>query len=163
MGRRCAFATWEGPRNAAQLWNDELGCDKREYEALRYGVFDPRDRYIPPFRKVPRGSPNWTEEERLFAEETIRERLDTGVWEELSQEEAAQSRYVSLEFITHQGNGKMRSVAGLSHLAAYWNKRPKKLSTLESFAVLLKERDRMISFDLKGGYHHFRLHPAMRK
>lgn len=57
----------------------------------------------------------------------------------------------------------MRSVTGLSHLSTFWDKRPKKLSTLESFAVLLEPKDRMISFDLKGGYHRFELHPQMHK
>lgn len=62
-----------------------------------------------------------------------------------------------------KGIEKMRSVAGLSHLSQFWDKRPKKRSTLESFAVALQEGDRIISSDLKGGFHNLPIHPSLRK
>lgn len=57
----------------------------------------------------------------------------------------------------------MRSVAGMSHLSTFCNPRHKNLSSLESFAVMLKPRDRMLSLYLKGGYHHLIFHPGLRK
>lgn len=155
--------TWEDPRSSAQLWHSELGCNQREFESLHHGVWDPPDRYVTPFRKVPRRPPKFTEEEREFGDITIQERLDKGVWERISTEEGWQGRYVSMEFIVTNRDGKMRSVAGFRDLSRFWNRCPKKISTLESFAVMLQPKDHMLSIDLKCGYHQFRLHPNMRK
>lgn len=70
-------------------------------------------------------------------QETIQKSLNTGVCEERTLEEARSSQHVSLEFIVTKSDGKMRSVAGFSHLSTYWDRKAKKLSTLKFFAVLI--------------------------
>lgn len=151
---------WEGMRQAAGLWEKELGACQREVECLKYGVLDMPDSWPPPFRQEI--AHDWSESERAFAEATIIKRIQSRVWEEISAAEAKNAEHVSTEFITQDSDGKYRSVAGLRKLSSYWSPRPKKGSTLEAFAPMLQQGDTMIAFDLQGGYHHLRLHPKMR-
>jgi hypothetical protein len=80
----------------------------------------------------------------------------------MPQEEALASRYLRCEFVTTNTDGKRRSVSGLSHLSDHWDARPTTLDSLAGSTAVLIPGDRLLSFDLKAGYHHFRLHKDMR-
>ena len=57
---------------------------------------------------------------------------------------------------------KGRFVQAFHVQSRQWEKRGTRMETKESFASLLREGDRLLSFDVKAGYRHFFLHPDMR-
>jgi hypothetical protein len=150
---------WFGPMKAARRWH-ELGVDSREGEALRYGVRDMPSRPVAPFRLA---CARTSDEDAEFVRTTIEDRLVGRIWREIPQEEALASHFLSREFVTIDTDGKRRSVSDLAHLSNHWDARPTKLDSLAGSPAVLIPGDRLLSFDLKGGYHHFRLHKDMRE
>ena len=120
------------------------------------------DTPVEPFRNVSYKPPEWKGEEIAFAKETIDKRLREGVWVEIPPI-PPNGEYLSTDCIARGNSGKLRSVAGLHHLSTHWEPRYKKQTTLEAFAVVFKQDDFMISFDLQGSHNHFRLNHSMRK
>jgi hypothetical protein len=90
-------------------------------------------------------------------------RLRGRVWRELSPEEGRKESYVSREFIARNSDGSARSVADLSQFSDQHEAIATKSETLERFSASLMPDDRLLSMDLRSGYHHFRLHSDMRK
>jgi hypothetical protein len=70
---------------------------------------------------------------------------------------------VSREFIARNSDGSARSVADVSHFSDQYEGIATKSETLEGFSASLMPDDRLLSMDLRSGYHHFRLHPDMQK
>lgn len=99
MGRKKPL--WRGPQKAALLWERELAADGREVEALRYGIMDKPDLSVGPFRleQLPK---RMDARRTALVQETIRKRLETGVWRELSKREAAAAPFVSQEFLAEE-------------------------------------------------------------
>jgi hypothetical protein len=154
---------WFGPMKATWGWHElrchELGVVSREWEALRYGVRDMPSRPVAPFRLA---CSRTSDEDAEFVRAMIENRLAGRVWREIPQEEALASRYLSCEFVGTDTDVKRRSVSDLAHLADHWDDRPMKLTSLAGSTAVLIPGARLLSFDIKGGYHHFRLHMYMR-
>jgi hypothetical protein len=72
------------------------------------------------------------------------------------------SFFLSREFVTTDTDGKRRSGSDLANMSNHWDARTTKLDSLTGSPAVLVPGDRLLSFDLKGGYHHFRLHKDMR-
>jgi hypothetical protein len=138
----------------------ELGADSMEMAQQRYGIMDKPDRELAPF-KLPCIPLN--DEDSLVMPGVIEERLEERIWKELSENEAGKCLYVSREFTSYNADSKPRSVADLSHLSGHYDPIVTKSDTLERFSASLLPNDHVLSMDLRYGFHHFRLHPDMRK
>jgi hypothetical protein len=103
------------------------------------------------------------EEDSLVMQGVIEKNLNERIWKELSEEEAGKCLYVSRELFAYNADSKPRSVAYLSHLPDHYDPIVTKSETLEGFSVSLLPDDHLLSMDLRSGFHHFRLHPDMRK
>jgi hypothetical protein len=95
-------------------------------------------------------------------EEVFTERIAGRIWEELTPEQARSAKYVSREFVARDTEGAGRSIEDFSHLSDHYSALLTKSETLEGFSVSIRMHDSMLSMDLRSGYNHFRLHPAMR-
>jgi hypothetical protein len=72
---------------------------------------------------------------------------------------------VRISFVVWQGDGierKARLALNFKEQSGNWLRGSVRMESLESFAEELRQGDRLIAFDVKSGYHHFGLHPAMR-
>jgi hypothetical protein len=56
---------------------------------------------------------------------------------------------------------KGRIVVNLFKQSKHWPKGSARMETLAEFALELEHGDRMVSFDIKAGYLHFRLAPQI--
>ena len=126
-------------------------------------IYDLSDTPVKPFRKVSSKPSEWTAEEIAFAKGTIEKRLRERVWVEIPAQHPLKSEYLSTAFIARGNSRNLPAVAGFHHLSTHWEPGHKKQTTLEAFAAEFKQDEFMISFDLQGGYNHFRLHHSMRK
>jgi hypothetical protein len=149
---------WFGPMKAARRWHG-LGADSREGQALRYGVHDMPSRPVAPFRLA---CSRTSDENAYFMRTTIEDRLVGRIWREVPPEESLTTLFLSREFVTTDTDGNRRSVSDLAQLSNHWDSRPTKLDSLVGSPAVLIPGDRLLSFDLKGGYHHFRLHKDIR-
>jgi hypothetical protein len=158
-----ALPLWRGPQKTAQRWCTGLGADPVEVASAatwHSRLAESAGRAISNGGGQTRP---FSAEERALGEETISKRLARGTWVELWAAEAAGARYMSNKFITSDLSGKLRSVADLKVWSSHWDTRLTTCDTLDANATQLREGDRMLSFDLASGYHHFRLHPSMRE
>jgi hypothetical protein len=149
----------DGPLKAAKRWGD-LGADARELAQLRYGVIERPNRDVVPIR-LPgiQLSPSDSAE----METIIERRLRGPIWREIPPDEARKQLFVSREFIARNSDGSALAVADLSHFSDHYDSMVTKVETLECFSASLLPKDYLQSMDLRSGYHHFRLHPDMRK
>jgi hypothetical protein len=53
-------------------------------------------------------------------------------------------------------------VVNLRRQSKHWPKGSVRMETLPEFSMQLVKGDRMISFDIRAGYRHFRLAPSIR-
>jgi hypothetical protein len=60
-------------------------------------------------------------------------------------------------------DGSSFSVADFYHFPDHYSAPSTKSETLEGSSASLKPDDRLLSMDLRSRYHHFRLHPDMRR
>lgn len=163
MAARPPTSLWRGPQRAARLWASGLSAGDREISALRRGALGLPGVEMKPLRLV-RASRRLSVGEKAFGEEATRSRLRCRVWRELSPEEVEKSAFMPSELtVDDDGSSKFRPVAGLSHLSKHWSPRLTKADALEANVAQLRPRGHLLSYDLKSGRHHFRLHPSMRK
>jgi Reverse transcriptase (RNA-dependent DNA polymerase) len=101
-------------------------------------------------------------EDSLLMEEVIAERLAGRMWEELTPEQARSAKYVSRVFVARDADGAGRSVGDFSQLSDHYSAVLTMSDTLKCFSVSMRRHDKMLSMDLRSGYKHIRLHPAMR-
>lgn len=62
-----------------------------------------------------------------------------------------------------EGTEKGRFILNFKEHSKHWQKGSIKMENLSSFSLQLQPGDSMVSFDIKSGYRHFRLAPAMRR
>ena len=159
---------WQRTSRRVDAWRS-LGASEFECRAVEYGIVDmprvpfERGRLIP---AVPQ-----SEEDRRFAEVELREgcRAESGIYEEISKAEALRlvedGKLLSSAFVVWQGEGserKGRFVVNFAQQSKHWAKGTIRMETLPSFGLELLKGDRLMSWDIKSGYRHFRLHPCMR-
>ena len=158
---------WRKPALRADRWSSVLGASGYLTRAVRFGV---RDMPTVPFTEgvilpaIPQ-----TEEDRAFARNDLREGLRRGVYERVSglyvREQVARGRMVSSAFTTWQGDGadrRGRFVINLHRQSKHWPYRGVKMETMSSFSVELEQDDYLMSWDIRSGYRHLRLHQDMR-
>lgn len=61
-----------------------------------------------------------------------------------------------------QGGPKGRLVINFHQQSQHWAKGSPRMKALPGFALDLQKGDHLMSWDIKPGYRHFRLHPRMR-
>lgn len=62
-----------------------------------------------------------------------------------------------------EGTEKGRFILNFKEHSRHWPKGSIKMENLSSFSLQLQPGDAMLSFDIRSGYRHFRLAPAMRR
>ena len=151
------------------MWRGMLHVPSFIYEAIKYGV------KLAPERDIPRtdwarGVPwekervRWTQEEIAFGQRLIEKRLTSGVWEELETSLLhEQAHCVAREFLVYKGTKIDRAVADFSEMTEYFPRMKMKYESLAEFCGSLTKGDRLLTWDFRSGYNHFRLHPSMRK
>lgn len=60
-----------------------------------------------------------------------------------------------------KGTEECRFVICLNKQSNFYQKKPTRLEGAAEFSGYIRQRDRMLSFDIKSGYRHLRLHPYM--
>jgi Reverse transcriptase (RNA-dependent DNA polymerase) len=136
--------------------------------SIRYGIWDPPvNPFVPGKGAFLKGVPQ-TEIDKDAGEAALREQLRMKAVEEITWEEAEtavleKGVLVSSAFVVWQGNpSRPRLVLNFKQQSLHWQKGSVRMESLEAFAEDLKPQDRLLSMDVKSGYHHFRLHPRMR-
>lgn len=105
-------------------------------------------------------------ENKAFAAVDLREGCASGNYPEISQARALKAKengaLISSAFTIWQDipeGRKGRFVVNLSEQSKHWKKVTIRMESLPEFAMQIQQVDHFISFDLKKGYRHFRLHP----
>jgi hypothetical protein len=76
-----------------------------------------------------------TRQTLMFMVEVIEKRLVGRIWDEISAMEARAEGFLSREFITHNADGKPRSVDDFGHLSDHYDRISTKNETLEGFSA----------------------------
>lgn len=158
---------WRATARRADKWQSVLGASDYEVRMVRFGI---RDMPTVPFTKgVVMGEIPQDERDLEFGLEELGTMVQSGMVEEVGWEEVGElvrgGKMVSNSFVVWQGEGdskKGRFVVNFSEQSRHWPKGRVRMETIQSFAVEMQERDMLMSFDVKGGYRHFYLHPDMR-
>jgi hypothetical protein len=109
-----------------------------------------------------------TAEDREFALRDLADGCKEGIYERMARadmERVRKNGNLGSSAFTHwQGKGeerKPRLVVNFYRQSKFWRKHGLRMETAGGFMELLKEGDRLLSFDVKAGYRHQRLHPTM--
>ena len=151
---------------AAGYWKSMLKVSTGFGEMLTDGLLDlPTEACwgLPPMGAIPQ-----SEDDLEFGRKDLESGCKSGVYEEVSQEEAEdlvrRGYLISSAFTVWQGDRdsrKGRFVVNFSRQSKFWGKGSVRMERLEEFSDELVESERLISFDLVAGYRHVHLHPLM--
>jgi hypothetical protein len=110
-----------------------------------------------------------TPEDLAFGREDLRSGCQEGIYEEVTTGEAERIRstgaMISSSFVVWQDGPERRRgrfVVNLLKQSMHWPKGSVRMQTLPEYALELIHGEKMVSFDIKEGYRHFRLAPQMR-
>jgi hypothetical protein len=156
---------WEGPMRRYKAW-EGIGADAYLVRQIRYGIYDPPSIPFTEGREL--GRIPMTAVDQRFAREDLATGIREGVYEELSRDYAMammrEGAMISSAFVVRKSDtNEPRFVINLHHQSKHWETKSVKMETLAGYVGRLRQGDNLLSWDLKGGYRHFRLHPDMRK
>ena len=155
---------WRNPHRQARFWAQGLRAPDFVVRAIKFGVYEKpvnasrlTTRFVLPEIPVEPQDLAWLRSE--LSDATHRR-----IYEEISAIEAhrlnKQGFPISNAFIVR--TEKRRLVVNFKRQSGLFRSVPVKMETLESFALEIKPNDHLLSFDIEKGYHHLRLHPAIR-
>lgn len=165
LSRKPSPIYWRNTQRAASFWRSHLDASPFITRAIRFGVYERP--LVTPGRDTAFSLPQIPVDsaDRPWLQAELKEALFRGTYESIPSLEAHRLHRagypISNAFVVHQ-DGKRRLVVNLSKLDGFFKSQSVKMETLESFALDLKSNDHLFSFDIAKGYHHFRLHPAIR-
>lgn len=152
------------------VWETQLGVGKEDARALRDGVFD-LPRYTLAAGKVLPAIPQAARDLEFAAADLAAGcQPQSRIYEEVSWEYARQmvkdkNVIISSAFVHWSGEGDDESgrfIVNLHEASKLWDPKSMRMDRPVDFALEVQRGERLLSFDIKAGYRHFRLHDAMR-
>lgn len=154
---------WALARRQAPEWVS-IGATAFIVRILLFGVMEVPARPFVDGRKIKGYKMSGVDRE--FAESELYEGCQSGIYRELAKQEVeanlAAGYYLSAIFVDWR-QGKGRLITDFHEVSKHWDKVPLVMETLPGFCSEIQRGDRLISFDLQGGYRAVRLHRNMEK
>ncbi len=154
--------------NALPRWEENTKISGDMIETLRDGIIDEPVDYVyglPEMPPIPQDAKSLD-----FGEEDLREGLlpENQFYRQMTAEDVARVRasgkLISTAFTAWRekdGVEEGRFVICLNRQSKFFKRRYTRMERITEFAAHVKHGDRMISFDIKSGYRHLKLHPSM--
>jgi hypothetical protein len=157
---------WLATQQRVEAWR-RLGASEFLCRAVQFGILEQPSI---PFTSGEAMTPiPQTPEDLAFGREDLRAGCQERIYEKITPEEAETIQktgaMISSSFVVwqHGPDGRNgRFVVNLSKQSKNWPKGGVRMETLPEFALELERGDKMVSFDIKAGYCHFRLALQMR-
>lgn len=159
---------WRKTQSRVEGWH-QLGCSEFLCHAIRFRIYEQPST---PFRQgegVILPSVPQTEEDLAFGKAALEAGCKEGIYHAISPayaERAMREEAILSSAFTVWQEGpdgrKGRFVANLSRQSAHWHKGSLRVESLPEFGSIIQPGDHFLSFDIRKGYRHFRLAPAMR-